>query len=76
MEEISVGVRFRHPNLVAANISPDSSGGGIDHEWRIDDSHISLLHRAAGPVLGASFAFGMDHAPLTTSLSFTVALKP
>ena len=32
--------------------------------------------RAAGPVLGASFAFGMDHAPLTTSLSFTVALKP
>ncbi|PWZ37795.1 Kinesin-like protein KIN-7L [Zea mays] len=59
MEKISVSVRFRHPNLVAANISPDSSGGGIDHEWRIDDSRVSLLHRAAGPVLGASFAF--DH---------------
>ncbi|PWZ25571.1 Kinesin-like protein KIN-7L, partial [Zea mays] len=59
MEKISVAVRFRPPNLVAANTSPASSGGGGDREWRIDDTRVSLLHRAAGPVPGASFAF--DH---------------
>ncbi|AQK57489.1 Kinesin-like protein KIN-7N [Zea mays] len=59
MEKISVAVRFRPPNLVAANTSPASSGGGGDREWRIDDTRVSLLHRAAGPITGASFAF--DH---------------
>uniref|UniRef100_A0A804NNK2 Kinesin-like protein n=1 Tax=Zea mays TaxID=4577 RepID=A0A804NNK2_MAIZE len=59
MEKISVAVHFRPPNLVAANTSPASSGGGSDREWRIDDTHVSLLRRAAGPVPGASFTF--DH---------------
>ncbi|KAK3119004.1 hypothetical protein QOZ80_9BG0712230 [Eleusine coracana subsp. coracana] len=58
MEKISVAVRFRPPNQAAADLS--SGFGGGDREWRIDDgSRVSLLHRAAGPVPGASFAF--DH---------------
>ncbi|GJN04662.1 hypothetical protein PR202_ga22227 [Eleusine coracana subsp. coracana] len=58
MEKISVAVRFRPPNQTAADLS--SGFGGGDREWRIDDgSRVSLLHRTAGPVPGASFAF--DH---------------
>ncbi|XP_066338203.1 kinesin-like protein KIN-7L [Miscanthus floridulus] len=61
MEKISVAVRFRPPNPEAADPSPAGAGGGGYREWRIDDTRVSLLHRAAGPVPvpGASFAF--DH---------------
>jgi centromeric protein E len=76
MEKISVAVRFRPPHPAAADPSPAGAGGGGDREGRIDDTRVSLLHRAAGPVPGASFAFGMDPPPLTTSLSFTLALDP
>lgn len=77
MEKISVAVRFRPPNPAAADSSPAGAGGGGDREWRIDDTRVSLLHRAAGLVPGASFAFGTDSPPpLTTSLSFTLALDP
>ncbi|XP_044971684.1 kinesin-like protein KIN-7L [Hordeum vulgare subsp. vulgare] len=62
MEKISVAVRFRPPKLsVDANADSSSfSGGGAvgNREWRIDDSRISLLHRAV-PVTGTSFVF--DH---------------
>ncbi|KAL5204130.1 hypothetical protein ABZP36_009001 [Zizania latifolia] len=59
MENISVAVRFRPPAAAAADTSPYSGGGvGGDREWRVDDTRIALLHRAA-PVPGASFAF--DH---------------
>ncbi|KAG2558117.1 kinesin-like protein KIN-7L [Panicum virgatum] len=54
MEKISVAVRFRPPNPAAA----DPSKGG-DREWRIDDTRVTLVHRAAGPVPGAPFVF--DH---------------
>ncbi|TVU24716.1 hypothetical protein EJB05_27169, partial [Eragrostis curvula] len=58
MEKISVAVRFRPPIPAAGD--PSSCSGGGDREWRIDNgSRVSLLHRAAGPVPGASFAF--DH---------------
>ncbi|CAN6363112.1 unnamed protein product [Urochloa humidicola] len=57
MEKISVAVRFRPPNLAAADHSP--AGGGGDREWRIDDTRVTLVHRAAGPVPGAPFVF--DH---------------
>nr|CAB3491723.1 unnamed protein product [Digitaria exilis] len=57
MEKISVAVRFRPPNpAAAADPSPAVAG---DREWRIDDTRVTLLHRSAGPVPGASFAF--DH---------------
>ncbi|KAJ1275789.1 hypothetical protein BS78_05G163200 [Paspalum vaginatum] len=59
MEKISVAVRFRPPNRAAADPSQAGPGGGGDREWRIDDTRVSLLHSAAGPVPGASFAF--DH---------------
>ncbi|OEL15548.1 Kinesin-like protein KIN-7L [Dichanthelium oligosanthes] len=60
MEKISVAVRFRPPNPAAADPSPGGAGGvAADREWRIDDTRVSLLHRAAGPVPGASFNF--DH---------------
>lgn len=57
MEKISVAVRFRPPNPAAADLSPAGAG---DREWRIDDTRVTLLHRSAGPVPGASFAFGTD----------------
>ncbi|CAD6256805.1 unnamed protein product [Miscanthus lutarioriparius] len=59
MEKISVAVRFRPPNPEAADPSPAGAGGGGYREWRIDNTRVSLLHRAASPVPGASFAF--DH---------------
>ncbi|KAL6842943.1 hypothetical protein ACP4OV_027256 [Aristida adscensionis] len=55
MEKISVAVRFRPPTAAAAD---HSSAGAGDREWRIDDTRVSLVHRAA-PVPGSSFAF--DH---------------
>ncbi|VAH06697.1 unnamed protein product [Triticum turgidum subsp. durum] len=62
MEKISVAVRFRPPksSVDADADSPSFSGGGAvgNREWRIDDSGISLLHRAV-PVPGTSFVF--DH---------------
>ncbi|KAL6654793.1 hypothetical protein ACP70R_008258 [Stipagrostis hirtigluma subsp. patula] len=58
MEKISVAVRFRPPTPAAADPSSAGSGWGGDREWRIDDTRVSLLHRAA-PVPGNSFAF--DH---------------
>ncbi|RLM70294.1 kinesin-related protein 11-like [Panicum miliaceum] len=58
MEKISVAVRFRPPNPAAADPSPGGGGGG-DREWRIDDTRVTLVHRAAGPVPGAPFVF--DH---------------
>lgn len=62
MEKISVAVRFRPPKS-SADPDVDSSsfsggGAGGNREWRIDDTRISLLHRAV-PVPGTSFAF--DH---------------
>uniref|UniRef100_A0ACD5X3F8 Uncharacterized protein n=1 Tax=Avena sativa TaxID=4498 RepID=A0ACD5X3F8_AVESA len=62
MEKISVAVRFRPPKY-SAHAEVDSSyfsegGAGLSREWRIDDTRISLLHRAV-PVPGTSFAF--DH---------------
>uniref|UniRef100_A0ACD5WUJ5 Uncharacterized protein n=1 Tax=Avena sativa TaxID=4498 RepID=A0ACD5WUJ5_AVESA len=62
MEKISVAVRFRPPKY-SADAEVDSSyfsegGAGGKREWRIDDTRISLLHRAV-PVPGTSFAF--DH---------------
>ncbi|XP_062196952.1 kinesin-like protein KIN-7L isoform X2 [Phragmites australis] len=59
MEKISVAVRFRPPAPAAADPSSAVAGGSGDREWRIDDTRASLLHRAAGPVPGATFAF--DH---------------
>ncbi|CAN6372326.1 unnamed protein product [Urochloa humidicola] len=56
MEKISVAVRFRPPNPAAADPSPAAAG---DREWRIDDTRVTLVHRAAGPVPGAPFVF--DH---------------
>ncbi|CAO2144387.1 unnamed protein product [Urochloa humidicola] len=56
MEKISVAVRFRPPNLATADPSPAGAG---DREWRIDDTRVTLIHRAAGPVPGAPFVF--DH---------------
>ena len=60
MEKISVAVRFRPPNPAAADPSPGCAGGGGDREWRIDDTRVTLVHRAAGPVPGAPFVFGKD----------------
>ncbi|CAM0873785.1 unnamed protein product [Alopecurus aequalis] len=62
MEKISVAVRFRPPKS-STEADVDSSyfsggGAGGNREWRIDDTRISLLHRAV-PVPGTSFAF--DH---------------
>ncbi|RLM58973.1 kinesin-related protein 11-like [Panicum miliaceum] len=59
MEKISVAVRFRPPNPAAADPSPGGAGGGGDREWRIDDTRVTLVHRAAGPAPGAPFVF--DH---------------
>ena len=58
MEKISVVVRFRPPNPDATDSS--AAGGGGDREWRIDDTRVTLVHRAAGPVPGAPFVFGKD----------------
>ncbi|KAF8650821.1 hypothetical protein HU200_063728 [Digitaria exilis] len=59
MEKISVAVRFRPPNPAAAAAADPSPAVAGDREWRIDDTRVTLLHRSAGPVPGASFAF--DH---------------
>jgi centromeric protein E len=78
MEKISVAVRFRPPKSPAyadADSSAFSGGGtGGNREWRIDDTRISLLHRAV-PVPGTSFAFGTGPPALslpnpTLSLNF------
>ena len=68
MEKISVAVRFR-PTKSSAEADVDSSyfsggGAGGNREWRIDDTRISLLHRAV-PVPGASFAFGTVNPALS-----------
>ena len=72
MEKISVAVRFR-PTAPAS--SDDSSTSGGDREWRIDDTRISLLHRAA-PIPSASFGFGKPPPPPSSHLEPSLSNPP